>query len=217
LPLHQLRVNVDADPLVSVLVREHRSGDKREACVPPAPSGRIDKACALATSRLLGLRAVAQPLHTVTVPHGSAGLATVVADGSGHLLPSTGAGLDLALESDDPADPAGRGAVADALAAVSVGHDGHHDLLLDLLAVSSLQAWARWLPGFAGSSVPFLLTTFVRRPAAVEVGDDELTVLLPARSHDVVLELAGYLEPVDAGPTLGGRRVRFVTEDGHGT
>jgi hypothetical protein len=33
----------------------------------------------------------------------------------------------------------------------------------------------------------------------------------------VVLQLAGYLDPLDAGPALGGRRVRFLTGDSHGT
>ena len=42
-------------------------------------------------------------------------------------------------------------------------------------------------------------------------------MLLAHRSHDIVLGLAGYLEPLDAGTTLGGRRIRFVTGWEHGT
>jgi hypothetical protein len=217
------RVGRDEEPLLVALLRRWGGGPVGDDPVLGAvldaagdspPAGSLDDACELAVARLLGLRLVAEPLSSVTVPYGAAGIASVVTDGSGHLLPSTGAGLELVPGPDDPIR---RGAVADALAAVSVGHDGPDDLLLDLLAIACVQAWARWLPGFAGSSVPFLLATFVRRPAAVEVGDDEVTVLMPSRSHDVVLELAAYLDPLDAGPALGGRRMRFVTGDSHGT
>ncbi|MCY4725934.1 hypothetical protein NYO98_06565 [Nocardioides sp. STR2] len=216
------RVGPEADPLLVALLRRWTgSADDdpvvaavREAAGDPVPSGRLGDACRLAVGRLLGLSVVEEPLHTVTVPHGATGFAAVVADAVGHMLPWTGAELDVVPPPDDVT---GRDVVADALTAVSLGRDGPDDLLLDLLAVSCVQAWARWLPGFARSSVPFLLSTFVRRPASVEVGEEDLTVLLAPRSHDIVLGLAGYLEPLDAGTTLGGRRIRFVTGWEHGT
>ncbi|MEO5851904.1 MAG: hypothetical protein ABIQ15_05275 [Nocardioides sp.] len=222
------RVGHDDEPLLNALLRRWSGGPVGEgpandpvlsavltAAGDPAPIGRLDDACRLALRRLIGLRLVDEPRHAVAVPHGATGVATVVVDGSGRFLPFTGKVADRELPPED--NPDGRAAIADALAAVSVVHDGPEDLLLDLLAVSTLQAWSRWLPGFAQSSVPFLLTTFVRRPASVEVSDSEITVLLPPRSHDVVLELAGYLDPLDAVPALGGRRVRFVTGDSHAT
>lgn len=217
------RVGRDGEPLLSALLRRWSGGPAgedpvlrmvAEAAGEPTPAGNLDDACRLAVTRLLGLRLVSEPLQVVTVPHGATGLAAVVTDDSGHLLPSTGADLDLPTEREEPRL---RGVVSSALAAASLGHDGPDDLLLDLLAVACVQAWARWLPGFSGASVPFLLTTFVRRPAAVAVDDALLTVVLPPRSHDIVLGLAGYLEPLDASSALGGRRVRFTTGESRDT
>jgi hypothetical protein len=109
--------------------------------------------------------------------------------------------------------------VADGLCSVAAGGTGNggpqRELLLDLLAISCVQTWARWLPGFADARVPFLLSTVVRRPADVEIDPTEITVYLPSRPYDVVLDLAGYLGPVEAGAAFGGRGVRFVTGDQH--
>ena len=89
---------------------------------------------------------------------------------------------------------------------------------VDLLAIACVQAWARWLPGFAGSSVPFLLDTSSGVLRASSVSDDEITVALPAalaRRRPG----AGGVPRARSSParSLGGRRVRFVTGDGHGT
>ena len=90
------------------------------------------------------------------------------------------------------------------------------ELDLDLLTIACVQAWARWLPGFAHASVSFLLANLVRRPARVRIDEDTLDVHLPTRPHDIVLDLAGYLQPFSAGPELGGRQVRFHFGGDHG-
>jgi hypothetical protein len=181
---------------------------------------------------MLGQRLVTAPLRIVTVPYSVAGFASVIIDSSAHLLPlGSLRGLATlrrsidALGDDVGLDPAPARAealalAADALACVAIGDastaDRQRELQVDLLALSCVQAWARWLPGFADARVPYLLSTLVRRPARIVISPTEIIVHLPPRSHDIVLELAGYLEPVDAGPLLGGRTVRFVTGGSHG-
>ena len=194
----------------------------------PGRRDRLDDVCRLTVSRLLGQRLATAPFSAVTVPYGAAALATVAVDGSGHLLPlgaldglrsleesSAAAGLSL---DDRQVDAETRASLTDVLASVFSTPSGDQltDLVLDLLAVSCVQAWARWLPGFTTATVPFLLTTVVRRPAAFDVGPTDVTVLLPPRPHDIVLQLAGYFDPVEAGPVLGGRRLSFVKEDHNG-
>lgn len=207
----------DVDPLHDLVAKAVERG--------PGPS-RLDPACRLAADRLLGQGHLTGPLRAVTVPHGSAALLTVVTDGSGRLLPLGSldgpAGLterldEEGVEVDGESDAADvRAAVSAVLASVWRATRATDEHEVDLLAIACVQAWARWLPGFAGSSVPFLLDTVVRRPTHVDVSDDEIVVALPSRSHDVVLGLAGYLDPVDPGPVLGGRRARFVVGGEHG-
>jgi hypothetical protein len=98
-----------------------------------------------------------------------------------------------------------------ALAAVAEGRVGRKgaDRTLDLTAIALLRLWSRWLRHFAGSSAPYLLRTFIRRPGWILV-DDETIVVEPApKELDVVLELAGYFDPLERVPWLGDRRVRF--------
>lgn len=229
---------VGTEPILSALLRRWSGGPipmedpllVLVADVAEAASGRRERlrdACQLSTRRLLGQRAFSAPLRAVTVPHGTEAIATVVVDGSGRPLPlctlDGTRGLveqvsEVAVTLDgEQNDPATRASVIDALASVSstAGSTGDQqgELLLDLLAASCVLAWARWLPGFATASVPFLLGTVVRRPAKLDVSTTEVTVVLPPRSHDVVLQLAGYLDPIEAGQVLGGRRLRFVTGD----
>lgn len=81
---------------------------------------------------------------------------------------------------------------------------------LDRTAAAVLRVWARWMRGFDRSSTPFLLEQFVRRPGTVVDRGDVLSVHLPRRPLDTVLEMSGYLRPVDALPGTGGRRIEFV-------
>jgi hypothetical protein len=227
------------EPLLSALLRRWAGQPPDQAADPllelvaelagrcPGPGGRLEDACDLAVRRELGQRLATPPLRKVAVPYAADETATVVVDAAGQVLPLGwlggrpgregpigGAASDLALEPE-PAGADAQAAVADELAAVAAAGGGH-ELLVDLLAVSCVEVWARWLPGFSDARVPYLLSTMVRRPTDLEIDPSEIVVHLPPRSHDIVLELAGYLEPFDAGPALGGRRVRFVPGDEHG-
>jgi hypothetical protein len=84
------------------------------------------------------------------------------------------------------------------------------DLTAELTAAALLRLWARWLQGFAGASVPYLLHQLVRRPGRLRPDRDGhgLLVELDPRPLDVVLELAGYLAPL-AGPGFDGVPVGF--------
>lgn len=82
--------------------------------------------------------------------------------------------------------------------------------VLDRTADTALRVWARWLRGFDRSSSPFLLDRFVRRPGGLVVGDEVVRVLLPRRPLDVVLEMSGYLLPLEPLPGTPGRRIEFV-------
>ena len=80
---------------------------------------------------------------------------------------------------------------------------------LDDTADAVLRVWARWLRGFDRSSPSFLLDRFLRRPGALVVEDDVVRVLLPPGPLDVVLEMSGYLRPVEPLPGTPGRRIEF--------
>ena len=152
--------------------------------------------------RMTGQRLVEPPLRRVTVPHGASGFATPVID-SGHRL------LPMIAQDDLDEDPEARADVAAALAAF--GRDG--EVLVDLLAACCVQVWGRWLPGFATASVPFLLEKMVRRPARIAVSESAIDVRLAPRPHDIVLRLAGYLDPIDPPTAFGARRIRFTVGD----
>lgn len=83
------------------------------------------------------------------------------------------------------------------------------DDLLGRVAVAVLRAWSRWLNQFAESSIPYLLTHFVRRPGRLRWAPDRLTVELAPRLLDVVVQLAGYDQDLESVPWLGGKRVVF--------
>jgi hypothetical protein len=78
------------------------------------------------------------------------------------------------------------------------------------LAAAVLRAFARWLPGLPGASARFLSDGCLRRGGAVQAGRDAIDIRLDPAPLDVVLELAGYLRPLEAVPWLGGRAVRFA-------
>ena len=86
------------------------------------------------------------------------------------------------------------------VAAIAHAHDGNPeiDLPLDLIALTVLGHWARWLPGFGTASVPFILSAFVRRQGRLtDVGDGTLHVVLYRLPHDAVLEVSGCLAPFE--------------------
>jgi hypothetical protein len=86
------------------------------------------------------------------------------------------------------------------------------DLTVELTAATLLRLWARWLPGFAEASVPYLLEQFVRRPGRIRHEPGRLLVELDRRPLDIVLELAGYTSPL-TGPGLDVRPVTFRLRD----
>ena len=86
------------------------------------------------------------------------------------------------------------------LAAMAHAHigDPEIDLPLDLIALTALCHWARWLRGFGSAPVPYLLATFVRRPGRlIPVGEGTLRVTLNRLPHDVVLDVSGGLAPFE--------------------
>lgn len=96
------------------------------------------------------------------------------------------------------------------------GHLGvdHVDDLLGSVALAVLRAWSRWLGRFSESSVPYLLTHFIRRQGRLRWREDELLVELDARPLDVIVRQAGYDQPIDSVPWLRNRRVRYRMDDG---
>ena len=99
-------------------------------------------------------------------------------------------------DADDP----GRAVLLAGLAAMAHAHSGDPeiDLPLDLIALTVLRHWARWLRGFSAASVPYLLATFIRRPGRLIAADNgTLQVRLKRLPHDVVLDVSGCLAPFD--------------------
>jgi hypothetical protein len=74
------------------------------------------------------------------------------------------------------------------------------DATLGVTAIVLLRRWAQWLRGFSSSSTPFLLEQFIHRPGRIQRASDDLRVTLEPRPLDVVLNLAGYMDPVDLTP-----------------
>ena len=110
----------------------------------------------------------------------------------------------------EPAYAADRAALRAALEVLPPTGTGAYcgGLTTRLVAITLLRQWAQWLRRFENSGVPFLLREFIRRPGSFHLQDRQLTLNLPSRSLDVVLELAGYHLPLDL-PWWGRRRVRF--------
>jgi hypothetical protein len=106
-----------------------------------------------------------------------------------------------------PAPPAA-GAVADLFARPVVGGP-LADLTLTAAAQATVRAWARWLGTFHDAGTGYLLSLFVRRPGRVFPDDGGLLVELEPRPADVILQAAGYLDPVEPFPGSGDPRVRF--------
>jgi hypothetical protein len=98
----------------------------------------------------------------------------------------------------------------DDLAAVEHGTlgDREADDTVGLIAAGAVRTWVGWLRGFGDSSAAFALDQFVRRPGAVALSEGCATIELERRPLDVVLEMAGYLDELDAGTALP-RRIGF--------
>lgn len=92
--------------------------------------------------------------------------------------------------------------------------DVETDLTLALTADAVLRLWARWLRQFQQSSSAYLLEQFIHRTGSVTVSDRQILVEMAARPLDVVLELAGYLAPLEHMPWLGQRSVYFRIQRG---
>ena len=83
---------------------------------------------------------------------------------------------------------------------------------LAAIALHLLRLWAHWLPGFAQSSATFLLNQVIRRGGLLRVDSREIAVSLRPAALDVVLQMAGYLQPIPAIPWLADRRVTFAID-----
>jgi len=97
---------------------------------------------------------------------------------------------------------------AEALAGASFGNP-HAEATLAASAICVVRAWARWLRGLNRTSVPYLLGQFLRRPGRISSDGRGLLVALEPRPLDVALQMAGYLEPIDALPGSDAPTVRF--------
>jgi len=104
--------------------------------------------------------------------------------GPSALEPRPDAGLSAALGFEQPPNVQ---ALPEAWAGESI----------DDIAGTVLRAWAQWLRGFADSSSAFLLERFVRRPGRVAVVHGRAIVELEPRPLDLLLEMAGYLDPLE--------------------
>lgn len=70
--------------------------------------------------------------------------------------------------------------------------------------------FAHWLRGFGDSSSDFVLEQFVRRPGAISSSNKEYVLVeWPSSAYDVVLEMAGYLDDLDAVPWWSDRGLRW--------
>jgi hypothetical protein len=97
------------------------------------------------------------------------------------------------------------------LAALGVGWSAGVQLRgeLVLVAAYALRLWAQWLPGLAGSSVPYLLNQLLRRGGELRVGERVVEVCLRPAPLDVVLEMASYTRELGGVPWLADRKVTF--------
>ena len=77
-------------------------------------------------------------------------------------------------------------------------------------AIVLLRLWARWLRRFEGSSVPYLLDHFVRRPGRIAIRDHAIVVSYDRRPLDVLLDVAGYQANLERVSWMNGRAVRFA-------
>ncbi len=82
------------------------------------------------------------------------------------------------------------------------------DVYVSAVATCVMRALSRWLPGLAGSSMPFLVRNCIARGGVASVTDEEIAIVLDRGPLDVVLEMAGCFAPITSS-TWVGRAVRF--------
>ncbi|MEU8243900.1 hypothetical protein AB0C07_37070 [Actinoplanes missouriensis] len=207
------------EPLLVALLRGWTgAGDEPDPLVDfvsslPVDADDVDDVGQVAR-RMIGQRLVLPPLRIMELPDGG----RVVVGAEGRIVPlpvpdgragdvERELGVDISGHATDDPDPA---PVLAALASVDASRQpGRRDSRVALLAAACVQVWGRWLPGFGTASVGFLLDRLVRRPAEMTIDGAGIGVRMPARPHDVVLKLAGYLDPVEPPTILGGRGIRF--------
>jgi hypothetical protein len=86
------------------------------------------------------------------------------------------------------------------------GDDG----LVPLLVETACRQLVRWMHGFRSSSPAYVLREVVRRPGGVRVpGRGPVEVAWPSCALDVLLERAGYLDPLPAVSWWDGRGLRW--------
>jgi len=83
------------------------------------------------------------------------------------------------------------------------------DRLLAEVAALTMRAWARWLPGLGHAGTRFLAERCLRRAAEARVTDLSVDLVLAPAPLDVVVEMAGYLAPIERVSWLGNRAIRF--------
>ena len=117
------------------------------------------------------------------------------------------------VEDDDPlmAHHADRRLLLSTLSVLNAGKLGvpETDLSLALLAIMVLRAWARWLPRFSESAVPYLLDNLIHRSGTLFFDANTILVELEPAPLDVVIEMAGYTGELEKVDWLGGRNVKF--------
>ncbi|MDX1522131.1 MAG: hypothetical protein R3264_10925, partial [Anaerolineae bacterium] len=84
------------------------------------------------------------------------------------------------------------------------------DLTAQITGYGLLSLWKRWLRQFAQSSAAYLLANFIDRSGRVQIDSRRVVVTMENRPLDVVLEMAGYLEPIERLVWLDGRDLHFV-------
>lgn len=88
-------------------------------------------------------------------------------------------------------------------------HNPEAEFSMALVAIAVLRTWARWLRQFAGSSVPYLLDSFIRRPGQINFNNGALIARMESRPLDIVLEMAGYTAELENVAWLKHRRIQF--------
>jgi hypothetical protein len=117
--------------------------------------------------------------------------------------------LEAALRERLQTQQVALSAIDVALAAPSDHDTAGVTACLHRIADLLLAAWARWLRGLEASSPRFLVDRCFRRRSTVRVTESAVTVALEPAPLDVVIRMAGYFQPIEAVPWLGGRSVAF--------
>jgi hypothetical protein len=137
------------------------------------------------------------------------------------------AGMDPAIAGESALIPGMEWAVMDelhykggeaaalAFAAVDGGRMGlvDADLTLASVGLSVVRIWARWLKGggMAQAGQGYLLNQMIRRPGWVRRDKSgQVQVAVKPGALDIVMQLAGYLEPLERVSWLKNANICFV-------